>query len=306
MKKVLLFLISTILFLCSCNPNKDEAYDPHNTDSSTYQINRQDTINMAEDIITYLDNKDRDNIKALFAPQIAQEYDLDAQIDKIFEIYDGASISYEVETSGELQQYFSNVKSDGSYLIAESYVNKIANLATANKVAFPENLVSLYDDIANIDETIDSIMNSLFYDSSTIAALYKQRAELSRVPDALKSINENSGTAIVDEVAKQISLVDSSSLNYYEKIAILSSFTADISFNMFAAEVKAHSDFLVDWKSSLKDWIIIGGIFEDNWYLRAIIADMSIGEEYKSGLYDEYYDPDSNLVQEQITHHGEY
>ena len=77
------------------------SYDPHKNDIPTYQINRQDTINMAEDILTYLDNKDRDSIKALFAPQIANDYDLDAQIDKIFEIYDGTSISYEIGTCGE-------------------------------------------------------------------------------------------------------------------------------------------------------------------------------------------------------------
>ena len=115
MKKILLFLISTMLFLCSCTPN-EKAYDPHNTGSSTYKINRQDTINMAEDIITYLDNKDKDSIKALFAPQIAQKYNLDGQIDRIFKIYDGASISYEVETCGAGGKHIK----DGKYLYLES------------------------------------------------------------------------------------------------------------------------------------------------------------------------------------------
>jgi len=32
---------------------------------------------------------------------------------------------------------------------------------------------------------------------------------------------------------------------------------------------------------------------------------MAIGEEYESGLYDEYYDPNSNLVKEQVNVHGE-
>lgn len=76
-------------------------------------------------------------------------------------------------------------------------------------------------------------------------------------------------------------------MEYYEKIAILSSFTADISFNMFAAEVKTHSDYLVNWISGFKDWIIIGGIVEDKWYSRAIRADMAIGEEYESGYFDD-------------------
>ncbi len=146
MKKVLLFLISTILFLCSCNPNKDEAYDPHNTDSSTYQINRQDTINMAEDIITYLDNKDRDNIKALFAPQIAQEYDLDAQIDKIFEIYDGASISYEVGISDEKSKHIK----DGKYLYLR-FDCHIKNIQTDNGKIFRISITRCLVDDKNPD-----------------------------------------------------------------------------------------------------------------------------------------------------------
>lgn len=105
MKKALLFLISIMLFLCSCTQNKERPYDPHNNDIPTYKINRQDTEDMAKDILTYLDNKDRDSIKALFAPQIADDYDLDSQIDKVFEIYDGTSISYEIGTCGVRAKY---------------------------------------------------------------------------------------------------------------------------------------------------------------------------------------------------------
>ena len=148
MKKVLLFLVSTMLFLCSCtlNGNKDKPYDPHNTDTSTYQINRQDTINMAEDIITYLDNKDRDSIKALFAPQIAQEYDLDAQIDKIFEIYDGASTSYEVETSGEKSKHIK----DGKYLYLR-FDCQIKNIQTDNGKIFRISIIRCLVDDDNTD-----------------------------------------------------------------------------------------------------------------------------------------------------------
>lgn len=42
------------------------------------------------------------------------------------------------------------------------------------------------------------------------------------------------------------------------------------------------------------------------WYGAAIRADMSVGEEYESGNYDDYYDLFSDLVQEQIDEHGEY
>lgn len=145
MKKILLFLISMMLFLYSCTPN-EKAYDPHNTDSSTYQINRQDTINMAEDIITYLDNKDKDSIKALFAPQIAQKYNLDGQIDRIFKIYDGASISYEVETSGEKSKHIK----DGKYLYLE-FDCSIKNIQTDNGKTFSIYIIRCLVDDDNPD-----------------------------------------------------------------------------------------------------------------------------------------------------------
>lgn len=95
--------------------------------------------------------------------------------------------------------------------------------------------------------------------------------------------------------AIQIVISDVTNLSLYEKKAILSAFTADISFNMFAAEVQAHAIFVVDWKSCF-----------DKWYSSAIRADMAIGEEYESGMYDDYYDPKSDWVQNQIAKHGEY
>lgn len=156
MKKLFILFISTMLFLCSCtlNEKKDGVYDPHNTDSSTYQINRQDTINMAEDIITYLDARDRDSIKALFAPQIAQEYDLDAQIDKVFEIYDGASISYEVETSGETSKHIK----DGKYLYLRFNCH-IKNIQTDNDKIFSISIIRCLVD----DDNPDNIgLNKIF------------------------------------------------------------------------------------------------------------------------------------------------
>lgn len=112
--------------------------------------------------------------------------------------------------------------------------------------------------------------------------------------NALAKINDDSGMTIVDVPNEQIVLLESTNLNYYEKKAILCAFTADESFNMFAAEVLAHAVFVVDWKS----------IFP-GWYSRAIRADMAIGEEYESGMFDDYYDTESDWVQDQIINHGE-
>ncbi len=146
MKKLFILLISAILFLCSCSQNKNEIYDPHNGGSYTYKINRQDTINMAENIISYLDNRDRESIKALFAPQTANDYDLDSQIDKIFEIYDGKSISYEITTSGEKGKHIK----DGKYLYLR-FDCHIKNVQTDNDKNFSISIVRCLVDDDNPD-----------------------------------------------------------------------------------------------------------------------------------------------------------
>lgn len=72
-------------------------------------------------------------------------------------------------------------------------------------------------------------------------------------------------------------------------------FTADVTFNSFAAEVEFHAEAVDNWKS----------IF-DRWYEAAIRADMAVGEEYESGFYDDYYDLNSDIVKGQVNAHGEY
>ena len=68
-----------------------------------------------------------------------------------------------------------------------------------------------------------------------------------------------------------------------------------MTFNSFAAEVEFHADAVNSWES----------IF-DQWYERAVRADMAIGEEYESGFYDEYYDLNSSIVVAQRNTHGGY
>jgi len=199
--------------------------------------------------------------------------------------------------STELQSYFVDVDSDAPYLIAEAYVDKIANSYSISSIPFPTQLNDIYSEIDNIDATINSIMNSLIPDSQTIAVLTVQRAKLSRVPDALTDCNNNSGSVIADENNKVIRVSSSSNLNYNEKRAILSAYTADTSFNMFAAEVQAHADYLDDALS----------VF-DRWYRSALRADMAIGEDegYESGMFNSYYNPNDSRVVAQANAHGAY
>ena len=71
-------------------------------------------------------------------------------------------------------------------------------------------------------------------------------------------------------------------------------FTANVTFNSFAAEVWFHADALTDWLSIL-----------DSYYSKALRADMAIGEDNESGIFDRYYDLNSDMVKAQIAIHGE-
>lgn len=84
---------------------------------------------------------------------------------------------------------------------------------------------------------------------------------------------------IIDNYTFDIYVKDVSALTTYEKYAILAMFTANVTFNSFAAEVWFHADALTDWLS----------IF-DSYYSKALRADMAIGEDSESGMFDRYYD----------------
>ena len=80
---------------------------------------------------------------------------------------------------------------------------------------------------------------------------------------------------------------------YNEKIAILSAFTGDTSFNMFAAEVQAHADYLKNPISII-----------DEFYSHVIRADMGISAEDERGAFESYYDPNDSRVVAQSKVHG--
>lgn len=118
-----------------------------------------------------------------------------------------------------------------------------------------------------------------------------------RVPNALEENNQKAGYEVYDSINHMININNANNLTIYEKYAILMTHTANVTFNSFAAEVLFHAEVLTAW------WInapFVGA------YESAIRADMAIGEEYESGVFDDYYDLDGELVSEQIEYHGEY
>lgn len=207
----------------------------------------------------------------------------------------------DADYSTELQSYFLKISAEAPYMIAEAYVKKIVQSYQNSSIPFPYHLNNIYDEIESIDKLIDDMMNSLIPDSQTIAMLYRDKQKKSRIPDALSNCNDEFGSVIADKNDRVIRISNSNNLDYYEKKAILSAYTADISFNMFAAEVQAHADFLDDFMSNFSG---VPGL--NKWYRSALRADMAIGEEYESGMFDDYYDPNDSRVKKQAKEHGEY
>lgn len=67
---------------------------------------------------------------------------------------------------------------------------------------------------------------------------------------------------------------------------------------MFAAEIKFHSDGLEAWQAKIP---IVGSSV---WYARTVVANMEVGEEKESGVFDQYYNPNSKIVKEEEKYHG--
>lgn len=194
-------------------------------------------------------------------------------------------------TNDIITSYFADTASDGAYLIAEKSVNFFANCFPGNIIQTSSKLAEIFQELELIDEHLADPL----YDQYAKESLMVRQAVLLRIPNALQAINNAAGTTIFDFDSLTITVQDKSNLTLHEKQAILACFTANVTFNSFAAEVEFHADAVYDWKT----------VFDD-WYEAAIRADMAIGEDAESGSYDQYYDLNSNIVQAQVAAHGEY
>lgn len=199
------------------------------------------------------------------------------------------------EENDIIADYFANTSSDGPYLIAEKYISFIANGFSVNVIDAPEGMSS----ILNNNE---------------------------RIENALTDINEAAEIHIFDFDECTITVQDKNNLTIYEKQAILSCYTANVTFNSFAAEVEFHADMVgclnfAGTDDTLTDISILipisaGEIFTflltltpsevRDMYEAAVRADMGISEEDESGYFDYYYKLNSDIVQNQAQIHGEY
>lgn len=116
-----------------------------------------------------------------------------------------------------------------------------------------------------------------------------------RVPTGVNENNSAAGYTVCDH--SKIYIADANNLTTYEKYAIMITHTANVNYNSFAAEVVYHARALED-----------GFSFIYEYYIRAIRADMAIGEDYEiAGIpaFEDFYYLDTPIVKEQVQYHGE-
>ena len=227
-------------------------------------------------------------IQCLKNPSISNQYSLYL---KLVQVTGPGTVAHD----DLLAQYFSSTWTCGAYLIAEKYICFISDSATNNKIVVPENCKNIFSQLDNVE----ALLELPIIDSDSLAQLLFLYSQYSRIPNALDAINEEAGYVIFDEENWNISVGDINNLSILEKQAILCCFTANVTFNSFAAEVQFHAEALYSWQNDIP-------IAGNEWYEAALRADMLIGEEIESGYADEYYDLSSDIVQGQIAVHGEF
>lgn len=164
-----------------------------------------------------------------------------------------------------LKAYFEKPQSMGAYLIAEEYVRKIASLSNNGRISTPN--------------------------------AYKKAKHSSRLPVFIEKNNAAAGYTVCDH--ETIFLRDASHPTPFEKLAILATHTADVSFPSFAAEVQYHACFLTDLARVPIPFL--GHTIYDS----AIRADMTIDDCELEGPAP-FHNPNSHWVRRQAQCHPEY
>lgn len=113
-----------------------------------------------------------------------------------------------------------------------------------------------------------NLLERLFEHLDSLPSFSLQRAFFQRIPDALENINNSVGTSIFDSENHTITVQDKNNLTLYEKQAILTCFSANVTFNSFAVQVVYHAVMARDYPN-------IDDIQES-----ACRADMAIELEY--------------------------
>lgn len=87
-KIIIIVLVIGLIIFKICNINY---YNPRYTGQAEDRVHNEKIL---KDIISYLDNKNTDKLKALFSQSVSSRYNLDSQIKTVLKIYGGTSSSY--------------------------------------------------------------------------------------------------------------------------------------------------------------------------------------------------------------------
>lgn len=172
-----------------------------------------------------------------------------------------------------IKKYFCKTESKAAYLIAELYIRHILSFTYKGFIIVPQK----YEEI---------------YSASLVRS---EDVKTNRLPDFINRNNEAAGRIVCDH--EKIYINNPLAPDYFEKLAILATHTADTSFNCFACEVQYHAMFL---NSLTKIKIpFMGSIYES-----AVRADLSIDDREQEGNAP-YHREDSKQVRRQARLHGE-
>ena len=173
-----------------------------------------------------------------------------------------------------MKRYFCKTESKAPYFIAELYIKHVLSFTHKGFILVPQKYEEIY---------------------SESLALSKDSKE-NRIPDFINRNNEAAGRIVCDH--EKIYINDPKNPDYYEKLAILATHTADTSFNCFACEVQYHALFLNSFTKMKISFL--RSVYES-----AIRADLSIDDSEFEGNAP-YHRTDSNLVKKHIDKHGKF
>jgi hypothetical protein len=172
-----------------------------------------------------------------------------------------------------LKRYFTDPKSQGSYLVAELYTAHIAAHAREGFLDLPEHY---------------KIIVKQYH-------ARKNSKKLSRLPEFTEELNRKAGYVLCDH--NRLYIRNRSKPTPYEAAAILATHTGNTSVFSFAAEVEYHARFLTPLAK------IRLPFFGRSVYASAIRADMSVGDTEFQGPAP-FYRETSRIVKRQYKLHS--
>ena len=173
-----------------------------------------------------------------------------------------------------IKRYFCKTESKAAYTIAELFIRHILTFTHKGFIIVPQKYEEIYS--ASLVQSKDS--------------------KVKRLPDFIDRNNIDAGRKVCDH--DKIYINSTKTPDYYEKLAILATHTADTSFNQFACEVQYHALFLNSFSRIKVPFL--GSVYES-----AVRADLSIDDSEFEGNAP-YHRTDSRLVKKYIEVHGKY